>query len=121
MRDAKKEKERLRKQQWRAALTQTPPPRPQPSPPPPFPSEIYKKHLESDCLRKQHSKTIKSFETASSSSSNSQSPECSECEDGKLCELATDVNWPDSNSDSDSEAKTNKFHLTNGKPRISMS
>ena len=60
MSDARKEKERLRKQQWRAALKKQP--------------EIYKKHLESDRLRKQHSKIIKSFEIASSSSSNSQSP-----------------------------------------------
>ena len=60
MSDAKKEKERLRKQQWRAALKKTP--------------EMYKKHFESDRLRKQHSKIIKSFEIASSSSSNSQSP-----------------------------------------------
>ena len=36
--------------------------------------EICKKDLESDRLRKQHSKIIKSFEIASSSSSNSQSP-----------------------------------------------
>ena len=64
MSDAKKEKERLRKQQWRAALKKQP--------------EIYKKHLESDRLRKQHSKIIKSFEIASSSSSNSQSPTSSQ-------------------------------------------
>ena len=64
MSDAKKEKERLRKQQWRAALKKTP--------------EIYKKHLERDRLRKQHSKIIKSFEIASSSSSNSQSPTSSQ-------------------------------------------
>ena len=64
MSDAKKEKERLRKQQWRAALKKTP--------------EIYKKHLERDRLRKQHSEIIKSFEIASSSSSNSQSPTSSQ-------------------------------------------
>ena len=40
--------------------------------------KIYKKHLESDRLRKQHSKIIKSFEIASSSSSNSQSPTSSQ-------------------------------------------
>ena len=50
MSDAKKEKERLRKQQWKAALKKLP--------------EIYKKHLESDRLRKHHSKIIKSFEIA---------------------------------------------------------
>ena len=60
----KKKKERLRKQQWRAALKQTP--------------KIYNKHLQSDRLRKQHSKIIKSFEIASSSSSNSQSPTSSQ-------------------------------------------
>ena len=60
----KKENERLRKQQWRAALQK--------------PAEIYKKHLESDRLRKQHSKIIKSFKIASSSSSNSQSPTSSQ-------------------------------------------
>ena len=59
MSDAKKEKEPLRKQQWRAAQKKT---------------RIYKKHFEIDCLRKQNSKIIKSFEIASSSSSNSQSP-----------------------------------------------
>ena len=59
MSDAKKEKERLRKQQWRAAQKKP---------------RIYKKQFESDCLRKQNSKIIKSFEIASSSSSNSQSP-----------------------------------------------
>ena len=64
MSDAKKEKERLRKQQRRAALKRTP--------------EMYKKHFESDRLRKQHSKIIKSFEIASSSSSNSQSPTSSQ-------------------------------------------
>ena len=64
MSDAKKEKERLRKQQWRAAQKKTP--------------EMYKKHFESDRLRKQHSKIIKSFEIASSSSSNSQSPTSSQ-------------------------------------------
>ena len=69
MSDAKKEKEKLRKQQWRAALI--------PSPPLP-PKKIYKKHLESDFLRKQHSKIVKSFEIASSSSSNSQSPTSSQ-------------------------------------------
>ena len=40
MSDAKKEKEKLRKQQWRTALKKNP--------------EIYKKHFESDRLRKQH-------------------------------------------------------------------
>ena len=34
--------------------------------------------------------------------------ECSECEDGKLCELAADDNWSDSNSDSDSDANANE-------------
>ena len=66
MSDAKKEKERLRKEQWRAALN------------PPPPSEIYEKHLESDRLRKQHSKIIKFFEIANSRSSNSQSPTSSQ-------------------------------------------
>ena len=63
--DAKKEKERLRKQQWRAPRSKKNP-------------EIYKKHLESNRLRKQHSKIIKSFEIASSISSNSQSPTTSQ-------------------------------------------
>ena len=35
--------------------------------------------------------------------------ECSECEDGKLCELAADDNWCDSNSDSDSDSDVDMF------------
>ena len=34
--------------------------------------------------------------------------ECSEWKEGKLCKLATDDNWSDSNSDSDFDANTNK-------------
>ena len=34
--------------------------------------------------------------------------ECSECKDGKLCELAADDDWSDSNSDSDSDANANE-------------
>ena len=34
--------------------------------------------------------------------------ECCECEDGKLCELAADENWSDSNSDSDSDTNANE-------------
>ena len=34
--------------------------------------------------------------------------ECSECEDGKLCNLAVDDNWSDSNSDSDSGESANE-------------
>ena len=36
--------------------------------------------------------------------------ECSECEDGRLCELAADENWSDSNSDSDANANEVSFY-----------
>ena len=42
--------------------------------------------------------------------------ECSECEDGKLCELAADDNWSDSNSDSDSDANANEVLFCKWEP-----
>ena len=46
--------------------------------------------------------------------------ECSDCEDGKLCDLAADDNWSDSNSDSDSGANRNEVSFYK-KLRTSMS
>ena len=62
--DAKKRKRRVEKTTIESSSKKSP--------------EIYKQHLESDRLRKQHSKIIKSFEIASSNSSNSQSPTSSQ-------------------------------------------
>ena len=47
--------------------------------------------------------------------------ECSECEDGKLCELAADDNWSDSNSGSDSDTNANEVSFYKWETWISMS
>ena len=61
MTEAKKEKERIRKQRWRQNLKENP--------------AKYKKYLENERLQKNYSSLMKSQKSLASSSSNSQTPE----------------------------------------------
>ena len=63
MTEAKKEKERIRKQRWRQNLKENP--------------AKYNKYLENERLRKNYSNLMKSQKSLASSSSNSQTPEAS--------------------------------------------
>ena len=63
MTEAKKEKERIRKQRWRQNLKGNP--------------AKYNKYLENERLRKNYSNLINSQKSQASSSSNSQTPEAS--------------------------------------------
>ena len=63
MTEAKKEKERIRKQRWRQNLKENP--------------AKYNKYLENERLQKNYSNLMKSQKSLASSSSNSQTPETS--------------------------------------------
>ena len=63
MTEAKKEKERIRKQRWRQNLIENP--------------AKYNKYLEDERLRKNYSNLMKSQKSLVSSSSNSLTPEAS--------------------------------------------
>ena len=63
MTEAKKEKERIRKQRWRQNLKENP--------------AKYNKYLENERLRKNYSNLMKSQKSLASSSSNSLTPEAS--------------------------------------------
>ena len=63
MTEAKKEKERIRKQRWRQNLIENP--------------AKYNKYLEDERLRKNYSNLMKSQKSPVSSSSNSLTPEAS--------------------------------------------
>ena len=63
MTEAKKEKERIRKQRWRQNLKENP--------------AKYNKYLENELLRKNYSNLMKSQKSLASLSSNSQTPEAS--------------------------------------------
>ena len=64
MTEAKKEKERIRKQRWRQNLKENP--------------AKYNKYLENERLRKNYSSLMKSQYSVALSSSDSQTPEASD-------------------------------------------